>query len=322
MDDNGPKVVIREAEQDAVDFYVLNVDMALANLVRRVMLAEIPTILIDLVEIEINTSVLADEFLSHRLGLIPLDSVDIDKLEYTRDCTCESYCDNCAVILELSAKCDSDATLSIYSTDMMVLAAPPNPHSAPVPNRDPALGRPIVRDPAGRGILLAKLRKNQELKIRCIAKKGIAKEHAKWLPCAAVGFEYDPYNKLRHTDYWYEEDASAEWPRSKNCDWEEPPLEDEPFDPHAVPENYYFNVETVGLLPSDEVVRRGITVLQEKLAAVVLALGGGEDRNRARDNAGGFTTYGQTDYGQTEYQNGQHTEYDGGAYGGASAYGY
>lgn len=37
-------------------------------------MSQVPTITIDLVEIETNTSPMHDEFLSHRLGLVPLSS--------------------------------------------------------------------------------------------------------------------------------------------------------------------------------------------------------------------------------------------------------
>ena len=104
--------------------------------------------------------------------------------------------------------------------------------------------------------MIAKLRKGQEIKLTCIAKKGVAKEHAKWSPCSAVAFEYDPHNKLRHTSYWFERDERAEWPLSENAKEEEPPRDDQPFDFNAKPTKFYMQVETVGSLTPQEVVLR------------------------------------------------------------------
>lgn len=165
------------------------------------MLAEIPIMAIDLVEVEANTSVLADEFIAHRLGLIPLNSKQIEDVVYTRDCHCEQYCENCSVTLTLHARCTGDEIMKVYARDLVV--------GEPRPNE--WVGTPVITDPMGFGSVICKLRKGQELRMKCVAKKGIAKEHAKWAPTSAVGFEYDPHNKLKHVDYWYEEDAAKEW---------------------------------------------------------------------------------------------------------------
>lgn len=284
--DGGARVTIRQAERDHVDFILRDVDLLMANSLRRTMLSEVPTLAIDLVEIDVNTSVLADEFLAHRLGLIPLNSDGIDNLSYSRDCTCDQYCPNCSVKLELTAKCDSDSTMSVYATDLAKF------------HNGLKLGDPVVRDIHQRGPLICKLRKHQELRLTCIAKKGIAKEHAKWSPCAAIGFEYDPWNKLKHTDYWYEVDADAEWPKLANCDWEEAPDPDAPFDYAAKPATYYMDVETVGNLPPNEVVLKGIETLQLKLAGIAMELN--KDSIEASNaTSGGFTTYGRSPGGGT-----------------------
>ena len=288
------------------------------------MLAEIPTLSIDLVEIANNTSVLPDEFIAHRLGLIPLNSHNVARvLDYTRVCDqCDSNCSNCSVTLRLHAKCTTPGTMMVFARDLAITTQD---------RKTIDLGTPIIRDPNGNGPLIAKLRQGQELELTCIAKMGIAKEHAKWAPTASIGFEYDPHNKLRHVDYWYENDAKEEWPvDERNAVWEgEETAADATFDPDAVPSAFFFDVEGVGTLEPDQIVLEGIRILQEKFAEVIKVLGGAEEANGINGVGspggyepapadGGYTSYGnavggatsyggQTPYGATPYgQNGNY----------------
>lgn len=300
-----------------IKFRLANTSLAFANSLRRVMLAEVPTIAIDLVEIESNTSVLADEFLAHRLGLIPLSTKGVDEMVDFRDCTCDEYCENCSVILRLNAvNRNSDQNLKVFARDLFVdFAAPgaaynqqPNGVNGTSSDELPPRGSPIIRDPAGQGPLICQLRRGQELKIKCIAKKGIAKEHAKWAPTAAIGFEYDPWNKLKHTTLWYEVDPKEEWPEPvKNGSWEDPPQEGEAFDYAAEPNSFYIDLESTGVMPPDQILHSGIKVLQSKLANIIRELDAGADDGQA-NGFGGMSPQQDINGGQT-------------AYGGQSAYG-
>ena len=283
------------------------------------MLAEIPTISIDLVDVSVNSSVLPDEYLAHRLGLIPLVSKAVaEKINYKNDCNCDDYCENCAVFLRLHARCDKAGTMLVHASDLIV--------------RDPrqdGIGQPVVRDANNHGPLIAKLRHGQEIDLQCIARKGIAKEHAKWAPTSVVGFEYDPNNKLRHVDYWYETDAKEEWPvDERNAAWEgDESAADAAFDPDAVPSAFFFEVEGVGMLEPDDIVRGGIDVIQKKLAETIRVLGGVEaagvdgmngaqspDGYEPAPANGGYTSYGAgmggaTPYGATPYGAGGYGSY-------------
>ncbi|KAF7186332.1 DNA-directed RNA polymerase II subunit RPB3 [Pseudocercospora fuligena] len=343
-EDTGPKVTIRDTTSTTIKFRLSNTSLAFANSVRRVMLAEVPTIAIDLVEIENNTSVLADEFLAHRLGLIPLSTKGVDEMIDFRDCDCDEYCNNCSVVLRLNAaNRSSDQNLKVFARDLFEESAPQgtgysrtNGVNGSSVDELPPRGHPVIMDPAGQGPLICQLRRGQELRIKCVAKKGIAKEHAKWAPTAAIGFEYDPWNKLRHTTLWYETDAKAEWPEpAKNGEWEEPPQEGEPFNYEAEPNQFYIELEGTGVMPPDQILHSGIRVLQNKFASIIKELDAGADDGQ-QNGFGGFSPAqdmangGQTQYGGQSAYGGAGTAYGGGygdggqtpGYGATSVYGH
>lgn len=64
-----------------MEFDLIGIDASMANALRRILLAEVPTIAIEKVWILINSSIIQDEVLAHRVGLIPI-KVDPNKLDY------------------------------------------------------------------------------------------------------------------------------------------------------------------------------------------------------------------------------------------------
>lgn len=117
-----PKVSVREIRDDYIKFELRDTDVSVANALRRVMIAEVPTLAIDLVEIAENSSVLNDEFIAHRLGLIPLISEDALHMKYSRDCDAcdgDGPCPYCAVEFTLHVKnTNSEAYIPVSSKDL------------------------------------------------------------------------------------------------------------------------------------------------------------------------------------------------------------
>ncbi|BGP17476.1 hypothetical protein JCM10213_004428 [Rhodosporidiobolus nylandii] len=249
------RVKITQLKDDQVHFILDGVHLGLANSLRRSMISRIDTLAIDQVQITENTSVLPDEMLAHRLGLVPLNSEGMDKqvVNYNRECDCDSYCPRCSVVLTLDAVC-TQGLLEVTTNHLIIEGGDRSDVGKPAISSDPKL-----KD----GILLVKLNKGQEVHMRCIAVKGRALEHAKWSPVAALGFEYDPWNKLKHTDLWFEvgTDPRDEWPVSENGKYEKKPEENEPFPYNEKPSRFYFDVESVGQLKPEEIVLKGLDAL-------------------------------------------------------------
>jgi len=284
-----PTVEILSIKGNTMSFILSKTDASVANALRRVMIAEVPTMAIDLVEIEINTSVLHDEFIAHRLGLIPLTSSKVDDFCYTRDCTCERLCSNCSVELNLHVKCRDETTLDVTSQDLRCVDQ--NSQVVPIDSDDPTSS-----EKNDNGILIVKLRKNQEVKLKAVAKKGVGKEHAKWQPTCGTSFSYDPeiiinHNRMEELSeadkrawvascptkvYRYNERiGKVEVEEPRNCTYcneckekavrlQKPDL----VQILARTDRFIFHVETTGSLRPDEVVLSALRVLKDKLQNV------------------------------------------------------
>jgi DNA-directed RNA polymerase II subunit RPB3 len=97
-----PIVKIISKEMNTLKFELTNTDLTVANALRRIIIAEIPTMAIEIVEISDNTSVLHDEYIAHRCGLIPLLSIDADRYNYYDKCPCkQGNCEMCTVVFDL-----------------------------------------------------------------------------------------------------------------------------------------------------------------------------------------------------------------------------
>jgi DNA-directed RNA polymerase I and III subunit RPAC1 len=66
------RVEIHKSEPLDAVFSLIGIDASIANAFRRILLSEIPTLAIETVYITNNTSIVQDEVLAQRLGLIPL----------------------------------------------------------------------------------------------------------------------------------------------------------------------------------------------------------------------------------------------------------
>ena len=215
------------SDSDRIVFDMVGIDAALANALRRILLAEVPTMAIERVLLFQNTSIIQDEVLAHRLGLIPI-ACDPRQFQYVRESAREPRDRR----KPTNPKANDDKSVTIST------------HPAGVPNELNTLvfvldvkctrktdksGRPVGDEkadadkyenhlvysrqlqwisqgsqakrfsnpatqprPAYDDIVIAKLRPGQSIEAELHVEKGIGQSHAKWSPVATASYRLLP----------------------------------------------------------------------------------------------------------------------------------
>lgn len=151
--------MIQILEKDGLNLKVIipDVNPGFLNAIRRTAIAWVPTLAIEDITFTKNDSVLYDEIIAHRLGLIPLKT-ELKSFTFKNKCKCKGEgCGRCEAKLTLKAK----GPCTVYSGDLKSQAAKPVFDKIPI----------------------TKLLEGQELVLEATAVLGEGHEHIKWSPC-------------------------------------------------------------------------------------------------------------------------------------------
>lgn len=239
------RVISKKGEKMA--FVLDGASPAFANALRRIMVSEVPTLAVEWLDMHDNNSILYDEMIAHRMGMIPL-KFDPKKMNFTEDCKCGgSGCNLCQVVFAL----DKEGPCVVHSGDLKSS------------NREVKATSPDFP--------IVELLKGQRVKFEAVARLGIGLNHAKW-QAANVGYQYYPEQKeagdskavkLCPKDALRSAGNKAKLAYPEKCDLCEACFE-AGMRIEGNPSKLLFQVESVSGLEPKDIVSKAIEILSNK----------------------------------------------------------
>lgn len=282
-------------------------DVGMANALRRVLLARVPTLAIDTVEILDNRTATDNQVLSHRLGQLPLLSTqaldrypEFGKCEECRDGFHGNgeRCLSCMLELEIDVRNDDSLeVISVTGLDVRMSQRQRAKHAQCGWNSDISIV--VGGSTPETSIFITELSRGHVLKARAWARLGCGKEHEKWSPMVGTAhFQWEALirldtSKLRQLSVTQREKLVNSCPKNVlRLHHETQMVEIEDADrcthcqecnrcaedlkvPNAIrvehgSDRFRFTVETTGVLHPVEAFRRAISILRRDLERLEL----------------------------------------------------
>ena len=257
------EIEVLEKDDKNMRLLIRGVNVPFMNALRRIILAEVPCMAVDEVVMIENSSILQDEIIAHRLGLIPLKT-DLDSYNLPEECPCKSEfgCNLCRVTFTLDVE-SKEGTRTVYSGELKS----ENPNITPVSDKIPII----------------KLVKEQKLRLEAYARLGKGKNHAKWQPVSMCTYKYLPKIKISKScdacgkcveifprKVLAKTDNKIEVRDLMACTLCEDCVNVCPQNPKAIEimweeSAFIFNLESTGALPSARIVSEAIKIMDKQL---------------------------------------------------------
>jgi DNA-directed RNA polymerase subunit D len=251
------QVELIELTDNRIRFILSDVETAFANAIRRACLSEVPTLAIDEISIYDNTSVLFDEQIALRLGLIPLEVEDMDMYSTQEECQCGGTgCPGCQIGVMLSATGPG----TVYSKDLQIADS----------------GIKVAYE----SIPIVILGEGEKLMIEAIATFRPGTEHAKWQAGTLCGYKNLPKIEIDDCDgcgkcvkvcprgiLTFTEDDKVEITNTIECSLCKLCMDECDIDAIRVipvPDTFVMFIEGDGSIPARELVHRASDVIRKK----------------------------------------------------------
>ena len=288
------RVEVQTLNEEEAVFDLIGIDAALANAFRRILLAEVPTMAIEKVFILNNTSMIQDEVLAQRLGLIPIRA---DPRRFnTRLIDDDADADN-VISFRLQVKCthkprgegggSSSGGGGSGSAGVVGESCTSGDLDwIPQGDQEERFGEDPIR-PVHDDILIARLRPGQEIELEAWCEKGLGKTHAKWSPVCTASYRLLPEVRLKEpitgddadtlaamcpTGVFDIEDMNgvptAKTARPRNCtmcrECVRHPGWEERVELARVKDHFIFSIESTGALQPEVLFQESVKVLMQK----------------------------------------------------------
>lgn len=306
------RIEVNKLTEEDMEFDMIGIDPSIANAFRRILLAELPTMAIEKVLIANNTSVIQDEVLAHRLGLIPIKA-DPRLFDFMSENDTPN--EKNTIVFKLHVSCEKGGPRLTVKTDELkwlpsgsdflleTKEVPSNPTSKPKTYTSFSCSQDSLPElsanpigPKHPDIIIAKLGPGQEIELEAHAVKGMGKTHAKWSPVSTAWYRMLPEVVLLQEvkDAKAEElvkkcpvnvfdiediakgNKRATVARPRDCTLCRECIRGDDWEKYValrrVKNHFIFTIESTGALPPEVLFTEAVKILEDKCERVITEL--------------------------------------------------